>query len=260
MPVFDGEILDFANFRKSFEDLVLNLDVPATNKLNALRKVVGPTLQPWLRAISSEVSIETIWDSLRQRYENPYILAMATLDKRASICGFKRLIRVSLKDHVPPLLTFTTILCRVEAILNSRPLTALTTDVQDFEVITPAHFLVQRPLNSIAVEPEQMPNTFAAKWRLVNQVTKSFWRRWSREYVTTLQQSTKWNTHSRKPILGEIVILVEDGVTPCQWKLARIVALTPGPDIVVRVADIVTADGAHYTRPVVRLCPLTELS
>ncbi|GFX17237.1 integrase catalytic domain-containing protein [Trichonephila clavipes] len=44
---------------------------------------------------------------------------------------------------------FITILCEIEAVLNSRPLTPLTSNFDDFETLTPGYFLVGRPLTSI---------------------------------------------------------------------------------------------------------------
>ena len=35
-------------------------------------------------------------------------------------------------------------MCRIEACLNSRPLTALTEDPSDLDFLSPSHFLIQR--------------------------------------------------------------------------------------------------------------------
>ncbi|GFV50616.1 integrase catalytic domain-containing protein [Trichonephila clavipes] len=47
---------------------------------------------------------------------------------------------------------FETVIIQVEGILNSRPLTPISNDFDNFEVLTPAHFLIGRSINSI-LEP-----------------------------------------------------------------------------------------------------------
>ncbi|GFX23632.1 integrase catalytic domain-containing protein [Trichonephila clavipes] len=48
---------------------------------------------------------------------------------------------------------FLTITVQIEGILNSRPLIPLSVEVENFEVLTPGHFLIGRALNAI-VEPD----------------------------------------------------------------------------------------------------------
>ncbi|GFV50343.1 hypothetical protein TNCV_1068551 [Trichonephila clavipes] len=45
---------------------------------------------------------------------------------------------------------FLTIMTQIEGILISRPLTPLSTDINDLSVLTPAHFLIGRPITSIS--------------------------------------------------------------------------------------------------------------
>jgi len=47
---------------------------------------------------------------------------------------------------------FATILCQIEACLNSRPITALSDDPDDLSALTPGHFLIGRLLLSIPEE------------------------------------------------------------------------------------------------------------
>ena len=48
-------------------------------------------------------------------------------------------------DHVLTFVEFSTLLCQVEACLNSRPLNTLHDEPSNLNIITPAHFIIQRP-------------------------------------------------------------------------------------------------------------------
>nr|CAI5857749.1 unnamed protein product [Callosobruchus analis] len=85
---------------------------------------------------------------------------------------------------------------------------------------------------------------------------KHFWRRWSKEYLTTLQQRTKWrrNQSSRLKV-GDLVVLREDDLPVQQWRLGRVCELHPGKDGVVRVVSVKTSSGVTK-RGVVKVCAL----
>jgi hypothetical protein len=49
----------------------------------------------------------------------------------------------SMKTHLEE---FSTVLIRIEACLNSRPITPISSNPTDLESLTPGHFLIGRPL------------------------------------------------------------------------------------------------------------------
>lgn len=51
----------------------------------------------------------------------------------------------------------------------------------------------------------------------------------------------------------------DDGTSPTQWPLARIVKTYPGNDGTVRVVTVKTNNGSLYTRPAVKIAPLLPL-
>ncbi|XP_018908497.2 uncharacterized protein [Bemisia tabaci] len=157
------------------------------------------------------------------------------------------------------LLTFTeldTLICRIEAMLNSRPLTPLSSDPSDLTPLTPAHFIIG---SSIATPVERIhgekPLTSLKRWHRVQAMAQSLWRRWSLEYLHTLQSRAKWNKVEKNLQIDDLVLLHDPQLPPYQWQLGRVTETFPGKDGHVRVATVRTATG-EYKRPVVKLYPL----
>ena len=166
----------------------------------------------------------------------------------------KTALRVILKEQLVGDFTLMTVLTEVESILNSRPLTPLSEDVEDFECLTPNHLLLGRQSSS------QPPGVFyeldmslRKRWRQSQYLADQFWKRWRREYLPTLQIRPKWNVEQRNVSVGDLVLVVEDGVKRSKWKTGRVESVMPGQDGRVRVARVKTSTGS-YVRPSAKLC------
>ncbi|GFW53999.1 uncharacterized protein TNCV_3828071, partial [Trichonephila clavipes] len=134
-----------------------------------------------------------------------------------------------------------TLITQIEAILNSRPLTPLSSDVDDLEVLTPAHFLIGRPITAI-VEPSllQCESNRLNVWQRITKSVQTIWKRWSLSYLNSLQQRKKWIVNKENLKLGDMVLIREENLPPCKWLLGRVVKIYMGKDKKVRVVDIKT--------------------
>lgn len=143
------------------------------------------------------------------------------------------------------LLTFehrNTLIIEIEAILNSRPLTPISSDSNDLPVLTPGHFLIGDVLTSIRDRDfRATPSSRLTSWQRINQLKQHFWSRWYRKYLTELISRNKWNKGGYKIREGTIVILREDNVPTIQWPLGRVIKVQPGADGIIRTATIQTA-------------------
>ncbi|XP_047518884.1 uncharacterized protein LOC125058772 [Pieris napi] len=149
-----------------------------------------------------------------------------------------------------------TTLTQIEAILNSRPLTPLSSTPEDLTPLTPGHFLIGRPFTAIPTSDlRQEKESQLNRFKRTEQLRQHFWERWSKEYISELQKRSKWLTSKQSLALNTMVVIKEDNQPPLKWKLGRIVALHPGPDGVVRVADVLTSNGV-IRRSFSRICPL----
>ncbi|GJQ71955.1 hypothetical protein Trydic_g3063 [Trypoxylus dichotomus] len=91
---------------------------------------------------------------------------------------------------------FYTVIAQIEAVLNSRPLAPLTNDPNDLIALSPSHFLIGDYLTAIPEEKVQPPLNRVRRYKQLQQIAQHFWRRWSREYLSSLQQRTKWKETS----------------------------------------------------------------
>lgn len=81
-----------------------------------------------------------------------------------------------------------TVFTRIEAIINSRPITPLSEDPTDLTALIPGHFLIGDPLLAL---PEQYFTDIATNrvkhYQLIQKISQHFWQRWSHEYLNSIQ-------------------------------------------------------------------------
>ncbi|KAL1139072.1 hypothetical protein AAG570_009133, partial [Ranatra chinensis] len=141
----------------------------------------------------------------------------------------------------------------VEAVLNSRPITPLSSDPNDLSALTPGHFLVGRPL----VAPPELfsaspPTSIIQNYTLLKNLSNQFWLRWHAEYLPQLRERSKWLRPTPNLQPGDLVLLEEADTPPLIWPMGRILKTHPGRDGVVRRVLVQTSSG-NYLRPAVKI-------
>lgn len=170
----------------------------------------------------------------------------------------------SMKNHLRKLIgssLFTveelaTVLCQIEACLNSRPLCPISDTIDDLEVLTPGHFLVGEPTVMMPTPSLlELPENRLSRWQLIQQRVQGFWKAWSGEYLSRLQRRPKWTRESENLVDGQLVLIREEKVPPSKWVIGRVLQTMPGDDGKVRVVLLKTAHGT-IKRPIVKLSTL----
>ncbi|XP_041985251.1 uncharacterized protein LOC121737656 isoform X3 [Aricia agestis] len=174
----------------------------------------------------------------------------------------------SVKHHLRRVLSLThltyeemcTCLVQIEGILNSRPLTPLSSDPSDFTCLTPAHFLIGRTLLSVPRPDVADANiNRLQRYERIEKLKQHFWLRFSSEYISLLQQKSKWRTSSDSLQLGALVLVRDRSQPPLLWQLGRVTKLHTGPDNICRVAEVKTKKGV-IQRAYNNICPLPTSS
>ncbi|XP_070517428.1 uncharacterized protein [Cardiocondyla obscurior] len=165
---------------------------------------------------------------------------------------FKRVVSDSLFTFEE----FNTFTVEIEGVLNSRPITTLSSDPNDPSALTPAHFLIGKPITSLPeIDLTSVPANRLSIWQHISKVRQDFWARWSLEYLNELQKRVKWCKDGPKIAVGTVV-LIKDKNLPCtRWLLGKITIVHPGEDGSTRAATVKTANG-ELKRTTKCLCPL----
>ncbi|XP_059055449.1 uncharacterized protein LOC131849394 [Achroia grisella] len=170
----------------------------------------------------------------------------------------------SVKSHLKRIvgnlsLTFEglyTVITEIEAVLNSRPLLPMSSDISDCKYLTPGHFLIGTAMTSLPEIDYSYKDISKLKfWQILSKLKQDFWKAWSRDYLTQLQSRPKWLHPHNNLKVGDLVIVKNDNLSPLNWPMARIVKIFPGPDDKVRVAEVKMGNKI-YTRSFRKLCPL----
>lgn len=174
----------------------------------------------------------------------------------AAVKSTKHHLRRVMRNELLTSEQLSTLLAQIEACLNSRPLTPLSTDPSDFEALTPGHFLIGGPLTMPAEPFYSDGKGLINKWTKVQVLKQVFWKRWSSEYLPQMQVRGKWRTLTKSPKIGDLALLRDENLPPMKWKLVRITEEHPGSDGIVRVVTVLSASGNSFRRSITKLCPL----
>lgn len=149
-----------------------------------------------------------------------------------------------------------TLLVEIEGILNSRPISPMSNDPNDCSALTPAHFTIGRDLLSVP-EPDLTSYKMnrLTRWQRIEALKQQFWKRWYTDYITGLQQRSKWFKKKANLEIGMLALIKDENLPPTKWKLGRIIKLYPGADKIVRVVKLQTLKG-KLKRSIHKICIL----
>ena len=115
----------------------------------------------------------------------------------------------ALKTRTPTDFELFSILCEVEAILNCRPITKLTCDIDDWRALTPLSVLTGNLHPDSPIAECSKGDLYRQNYRYVVAVSEQFWSRWLQMYVPWLQIRHRWHECQPNVKVGDLVLLLE---------------------------------------------------
>ncbi|XP_054709076.1 sodium/hydrogen exchanger 3-like [Uloborus diversus] len=137
----------------------------------------------------------------------------------AGVKAFKYHLKRGVGSTKLTLEEFITVITQIEGILNSRPLSPLSTDTDDLQVLTPGHFLIGKPINSLP-EPNFLDkrDNLLNRWQKTQKIVQTIWKYWQNSYLSHLQQRSKW-LFKRQNLIPGMLVLLKDIQLPISFHI-----------------------------------------
>ncbi|XP_029181296.2 uncharacterized protein LOC114948988 [Acropora millepora] len=186
-----------------------------------------------LRDAISDWNHEKIHNSLLQNniswfFSPPYGSHFGGIWERC-IRTVRKILQALLREQTTDDESLVTLMCDVESIMNSRPITTVSSDPNDNEPLTPNHLLLLK--SEVNLPPglfKREDSLSRRRWKQVQYLADIFWKRWSRprEYLPLLQLRKKWVHPKRNWAVGDIVLVASESHRN-SWPLGRVVETFP---------------------------------
>ncbi|XP_068690153.1 uncharacterized protein [Montipora foliosa] len=174
------------------------------------------------------------------------------------IRSVRRILHALLLEQTTDDEGLTTLMCEVESILNSRPITVVSEDSRDLEPLTPNHLLLLKSDTMMPPGVFQKEDLLSRRrWRQIQYLSDIFWKRWSREYLPLLQSRQKWLYLRRNLAVGDVALVAAENTSRNSWPLGRIEQVFPDKKGFVRRVKV-NVKSAILERPVDKLVLLVE--
>ena len=170
---------------------------------------------------------------------------------------FRRILESLMGMQVMDDDSIQTLFCEIEAIINSRPLSVVSSDAKDVVPITPFKLLCLGEAPVKIGEVENSDCYSRRRWKQVQYLADQFWRRWKKEYLVELQKRQKWFKKQRNVKVGDIVLMMYESRPRCHWPLAKVTDVKYSRDGLVR-SVWVKSESKLYERPLTKLIMVLE--
>ena len=157
----------------------------------------------------------------------------------------------ALKSRHPTEYELLTIMCEIEAVLNCRPITKLSSDVEDWRALTPMAILTGNLHPDSPTHEFNKSDKFRCNYKYVVAVAEEFWSRWIRMYLPWLQIRHRWSDVKPNVKVGDLVLVLEAQTEGRRdYPKAIIENVFPDEHGNVRSVKVCMADGREFDRDI----------
>jgi uncharacterized protein YwbE len=170
------------------------------------------------------------------------------------IRSVKRLLTALISEQTVSDEVLQTSMTEVERILNDRPLVPVYDDPDEPRSLCPSDILLLHPTPTPLDSNVSLADRYKRSWRQAQHLANTFWRRWIKEYLPTLQVRHKWTREKRDIREGDLILLVDNSPRNV-WKKGIVERVLDSRDQHPRTVEVRTGNGI-VRRDIRTLCLL----
>ena len=136
--------------------------------------------------------------------------------------------------------SLSTFITEIESVLNSRPLTSVIDDPNDYNVLRPNHIILGRQSLPFTLNDDKIVNR--AGWRAVEALIICFENAFYKNFTIFVK---KWNREQRDFKENDLVIIKNEHQHRSLWSVGRIISVNKGIDGKVRSLQVQLRN-SHY--------------
>ncbi|XP_065359110.1 uncharacterized protein LOC135953245 [Calliphora vicina] len=170
----------------------------------------------FLKTVSHDIAQKYLTHGFEWSFIPPHAPHMGGLWE-AAVKSFKFHLKRVAGAHRFTFEEFTTVLSRIEGVLNSRPISALSEDPTDLTALTPGHFLRGGPMLAIP-EPTVENLSLISRWEKLKAIHHQFAIQWKEDYLKSLHKRYKWKFSEPNLKIDDFVIIIDDILPPNEWR------------------------------------------
>ncbi|XP_065939369.1 uncharacterized protein [Magallana gigas] len=135
----------------------------------------------------------------------------------------------------------TTFMAEVMAIMNSRPLLPVSSDVEAPFILSPQMLLTQKT-QEVPTEFKDLDvkDMYRSQWKMVKVMANTFWKRWKSEFLSTLQPRQKWLVSTDNLKEGDVVLLHDKESARTDWPVGVVNRIFPSNSDGLPIEDDLT--------------------
>lgn len=168
--------------------------------------------------VKKEGSAALATQEVQWKFNPPYTPSMGGLWE-SNIRVMKTFLRKMANTSNLHYEAFSTLLCRVEAFMNSRPMYPMNKDT-DCPALTPFHFINQRGFKLSPIDATTVPAT--KRWLAVQKLQAELWSIFKTDYLNTLITRSKWRIETTPLKVDDVVLIKDEATVPGVWPLGRV--------------------------------------